>query len=133
MRKVMIAAAMLLMAAYLRAEVLSVDPAATPKPMKVTVEGVEDATPTSLTTQKEVFFKNEFFMPNTKNSVAAIKVLASKSQKNTMEAEVVDAIISKLADMEETLGVQQAVNTGLFGGLAVLLVAVMYLIIRKKK
>ncbi len=92
------------------AEVLSVDPEATPKPLKVMVEGLPDAKPTSLTTQKEVFFKNELFKANTRNSVARIKTLADK---NPLEGEVIDAIISKLSDMEDEAKRQKMTNIGL--------------------
>jgi hypothetical protein len=123
MRRYIFLAILIMLAPGLKAEVLSVDPAATPKPIKVMVEGLPDAKPTSLTTQSEVFFKNELFKPNTINSVAAIRVLANKNQKNTMEAEVVDAIIAKLADMEADARKQKIINIGLVCGMIGLLIA----------
>lgn len=122
--------AVLLPAFILKAEVLSVDPEATPKPIRITVEGVADAKPTSLTTIKDVFFKNELFKPNTANSVASIKKLADN---NAMEGEIIDAIITKLSDIEEEMKTQRLVNTGLFAGLMALIVLAIVMALRKRK
>jgi len=119
-----------LTASALHAEVLSADPEATPKPIKITVEGIPDAKPTSLTTMKDVFFKNELFKSNTVNSVAKIKKMADS---NAMESEIIDAIITKLADIEDGLKAQEAMNTGLMAGMAVLFVICIFLIVRKRK
>lgn len=114
-----------------RAEVLSVDPEATPKPIKITVEGVPDAKPTSLTTQKDVFFKNELFKPAvTQVPVADIKKMADS---NAMESEIIDAIITKLADIEEELGRQKIYNLRLTAGALVMLVLVLFLAFKRKK
>jgi hypothetical protein len=122
---------LLLAPCVLRAEVLSADPEATPKPIKITVEGLPDSKPTSLTTMKDVFFKNELFRPNTANSVATIKKMADA--KNAMESEIIDAIITKLADMEEAAKAQQVLNTALLAAVAVLFVLCVFLMVRKRK
>jgi hypothetical protein len=114
----------------LLAEVLSVDPEATPKPIKITVEGLADAKPTSLTTQKDVFFKNSLFQPQPKNPAAEIKKMADS---NAMESEIIDAIITKLADIEEEQRKQLMINTGIIAGLIALIVIGVFLIIKKQK
>jgi hypothetical protein len=119
-----------LAASALRAEVLSADPEATPKPIKITVEGLPDAKPTSLTTMKDVFFKNELFRPNTANSAATLKKMADGK---AMESEIIDGIISKLSDIEDELKAQEVLNTGLLAAIAVLTVLAVYLIVRKRK
>jgi hypothetical protein len=122
--------AMFLTAFVLKAEVLSVDPEATPKPIRITVEGLADAKPTSLTTIKDVFFKNELFRSNTANSVAVIKKMADN---NVMESEIIDAIITKLADVEVELKKQKILNMVLLAGMAVFFVVCVYLMVRKRK
>jgi hypothetical protein len=119
-----------LAASALKAEVLSADPEATPKPIKITVEGLPDSKPTSLTTMKDVFFKNELFRPNTANSAATLKKMADS---NAMESEIIDGIINKLADFEDEMKAQQVLNTALLAAIAVLLAAVIFLIVRKRK
>jgi len=123
-------ALVLLTASSLHAEVLSADPDATPKPIQITVEGIPDAKPTSLTTIKDVFFKNELFRSNTVNSVAKIKKMADS---NAMESEIIDAIITKLSDIEDGLKAQEKVNTALMAAVAVLFVTCVFLIARKRK
>jgi hypothetical protein len=118
-----------LAASALKAEVISADPEATPKPIKITVEGLPDAKPTSLTTMKDVFFKNELFRPNTANSAATLKKMADS---NAMEGEIIDAIINKLSDIEDEMKAQEVLNTALLAGMAVLLAAVVFLMTRKR-
>lgn len=126
---------LLLPAAF--AEVLSVDPEATPKPIKITVEGLPDSKPTSLTTQKDVFFKNELFKPAaTQVPVAEIRKMAETKKmpdSQVTEGEIIDAIIMKLSDMEDELKRQKTVNNAMLGGLAVLLALAILLLLRKRK
>lgn len=131
MKKIIVVFMMLFLTAFtLKAEVLSVDPDATPKPIRITVEGLADVKSTSLTTLRDVFFKNELFRSNTVNSVAVIKKLADSK---AMESEVIDAIITKLADMEDEMKKQQMVNAGMLTGLAVLIVLAVAVITRRRK
>lgn len=118
------------------AEVLSVDPAATPKPIRITVEGLEDArvsataSPATITatTQPGINILKRVF----RHPVDGIKKMI---KDNSMESEVIDAIIAKLADMEEDQKRQQALNAFMLAGMIVLLAALaaVLLIKRKKK
>jgi hypothetical protein len=112
-------------------EVLSVDPEATPKPIKITVEGLPDSKPTSLTTMKDVFFKNELFKPvPTQVPVSDIKKMADG---NVLESEIIDAIISKLSDVEVELGRQKVINLCLGSCIAVLAALLLVFLFRRKK
>ena len=116
------------------AEVLSVDPSATPKPIRITVEGLEDArvsataSPATITatTQPGINILRRVF----RHPVDGIKKMI---KDNSMESEVIDAIIAKLADMEEDQKRQQALNAFMLAGLLVLLAALITVILVKKK
>ncbi len=108
------------------------EPAQTPKPIRIMVEGLPDAKPTSLTTQKDVYFKNELYVAATKTAATAadIKVMA---ENHVTESEIMDAVISKLSDIEEELARQKILNTRMMAGSLILLVLVIFLAFGKRR
>jgi hypothetical protein len=118
------------------AEVLSVDPSATPRPIRITVEGEEDAKLTATASAATI-------TATTQPGISILKAIAVRHpaagikkmmEKNSMESEVMDAIIAKLADMEEDQKRQQVFNACMLAGMAVLAALIIFiLIIRKKK
>ena len=118
------------------AEVLSADPSATPKPIRITVEGLADAPLTgtanasastiTATTQPGISILKGLV----RHPVAGIKKMVAK---NSMESEVIDAIIVKLADMEEDQKRQQVFNACMMAGMVVLAALLIVVLINKKK